>query len=275
MRTGAWASIAVIAGAAGIAGAATFTTVNIGTGAGTRGAVLGGGTGAPSTEGGTNNSIVNIMSRMYLGTTDGDLAGVTGHLEGLIDFGNGVTARRIADADVNPLTQVLHLHLGSAGAVDQVWRDGVVSFVARARYAGYDQYFGYREGLTAGGFTGGGFAVSSGFDSGPGGILNIGSPVDLQWMRANNAAGTVNPHYSYDANNVAGRDQMVAWEVFGMGGGRRYVLGFEDINKGGSPDDRDFNDLVIELAVIIPLPSAGGMALAGLGVLALRRRREV
>ena len=271
MRTGAWAAIAAIAGAAGIAGAATFTTVNIGTGAGTRGAVLGGGTGAPSTEGGTNNSIVNIMSRMYLGTTDGDLAGVTGHLEGLIDFGNGVTARRIADADVNP-TQVLPAP-GQRPARSTRCGDGVVSFVARARFAGYDQYFGYREGLTAGGFTGGGFAVSSGFDSGPGGILNIGSPVDLQWMRANNAAGTVSPHSpttpttSPDATRWS-PGKSSAWAAAVA------TCSASDINKGGSPDDRDFNDLVIELAVIIPLPSAGGMALAGLGVLALRRRRE-
>lgn len=271
---------------AGLAHSGTFTPVNLGSGA-TRGSITGGINSSaghlPSNEGGTNNSLVNIMARMYTNTNTTNLAGVTGSVEGNtlatgINFGNGITAVRVFDANAGG---PLHLGLGSAGKQDQAWRDGVVTFEAHARYAGYMQHFGYRQGLAAGAFQTSDSTLdipSQGFydTGGPTATLTIGTPVDFQWMRANNNTGLDNPQYSFDANNWQQRDQMVTWEIFGFNDGkRRYVIGFEDINQGGSPDDRDFNDLVVELRVdnIVPLPSATGMAMASFGLLALRRRR--
>ncbi|MDX2130973.1 MAG: DUF4114 domain-containing protein [Planctomycetota bacterium] len=257
---------------------AGYTTVNIGSSAATRGAVTGGGNGAPSGENGGPNSLVNILSRMYNGTTS--TAGITGSINGDLFLNGSVTARRIEDFNAgspSALANVFNLAGGVSGAggdLDQVWSDGTVRLEARARYAGYSQFFGYRTSLTAGGFTGGVTSVASGYnDPAAGTLVNIGSPVSFMWMRANNAAGTNNAHYSYAALNVAQRDQMVAWEILGAGGGRRFVVAFEDINQGGSPDDRDFNDLVMEL-VVIPLPTGAGLSMAGLGVLAFRRRRS-
>ena len=268
---------------AGSASAGTFTGVNLGNTAATRGSITGGLTSSagyqPSKEGGTNNSLANIMSRMYKGTTS--LAGVTGSIEGTLNFGNGISAVRVFDAGA---PGPLHLGLGAAGVQDQVWRDGVVNFSTKARYAGYQQHFGYRTGLAAGNFAGSDSLLdvpSQGFFTvgAPEATLTIGSPIDFQWMRANDNAGSINRQFSVDGNNYQGRDQMVTWEIFGFNDGkRRYVVGFEDINQGGNPDDRDFNDLVIELSVLdnttIPLPSGAGMGLAGLGVLSFRRRRR-
>jgi hypothetical protein len=256
---------------------AGYTVVNIGNSAATRGAVTGGGTGAPSSEGGTNNSIVNILSHIYNGTTS--TSGITGSIEGDMNLGGGITARRIADFGGDVFAQILHLASGSAGALDQVWQDGVVQFEARARYAGYEQHFGFQTLDNANNLSGAGFGgpsihvqnSGSGFTAFGSETFNIGSPVNFTWMRANNAAGTSNAQYSLASLNVAQRDQMVAWEILGTGG-RRYVLAFEDINQGGSPDDRDFNDLVIEL-VVIPLPSGAGLTMAGMTLLAFRRRR--
>lgn len=283
-------AVAAMAVAAGAAHAGTFTAVNLGTGA-TRGGVTGGINSSaghlPSTEGGTNNSLANIMSRMYRGTTNlgavGILPAVAGSIQGNtlltgLNLGNGITAVRVFDAGAGG---PLHLGLGSTGKQDQMWRDGVVIFETKARYAGYSQHFGYRTGASAGNFNANDSVLdiaSQGFFDigGPAATLTIGSPVDFQWMRANNNNGSDNPQFSLDGNNWQDRDQMVTWEIFGHNDGkRRYVIGFEDINQGSNPDDRDFNDLVVELTVdnIVPLPTAGGMALAGLGVLAVRRRR--
>jgi hypothetical protein len=271
---------AAMVASAGLARAGTFTDVNLGSSFATRGNIAGGINSSaghlPSTEGGTNNSLANIMARMYMGTSN--LTNVSGDIEGTLTFGNtGVTAVRVFDGGAGG---PLHLGLGGAGKQDQLWRDGVVTFETKARYAGYAQNFGYRVGATPGGFEGGTAVLDvsqQGFqDNGPFATLTIGSPTDFQWMRANSSNGLTNPQYSLDGNNHQGRDQMVTWEIFGFADGkRRYVIGFEDINQGFNPDDRDFNDLVVEITVdnIVPLPTAGGMALAGLGALALRRRR--
>lgn len=197
-------AVAACMGAVGAAHGGTFTPVNLGT-SGTRGAITGGLNSSnghlPSSEGGTKNSLANIMSRMYKGSAS--LSGVTGSIEGTLNFGNGITAVRIFDAGASG---PIHLGQGAAGKQDQLWRDGVVTFETKARYAGYSQHFGYRIGTGAGAFNGSDSLLdipSQGFFSvaGPEATLTIGAPLDFQWMRANSNNGLTNPQFSRNSNN--------------------------------------------------------------------------
>jgi len=241
--------------AAGTANAG-FTTVNTGN-------TFGGGLGATG-GGGSELNIVKIMESIPgYGAYSAGAVGTT------LTFTGGGSAKRVEDFGSGG---VLTLVNGSAGALDQKWKDGTVTFEAHARFAGFGQAFGYNTALDNSTFattvtqiTGSGLGASGS------GVFTIGAG-DFQWMRADNLAGA-NRQFSIEANNAGACDQMVAWEIFGFAGQKRYLLAFEDIVGSGS--DRDFNDLVMELVVVIPPPSAGGMGLAGLLVLGVRRRRSV
>lgn len=251
-----WSSISALAlmcGGAGMAQAG-FTAVN---------------TSSPS----DGVSVVNILARIYTGNFD---TTVTGNVDGILNFGNGVTASRIADYGGSGATDVgstTHLNLGGASTNDQIWQDGVVHLQARSRYAGYEQNFGFQTGATTSGpgFSNTALSIAAGFsDGGVGDDVSIGSAVDFRWMRADDSAGTTNVLTSRASDN-GDVDQMIAFEIFGVNGGRRYVVFFEDIGAGEG--DRDFNDLAMEI-VAIPLPTGGGIAAASLGALALFRRRR-
>ena len=270
------AAIAAMSGTA-LAG---FTTVN--TNSNTTTSNFGGGAGATG-GGGGERSVVEILSRMYSGLGSFSVANTTGTIEGDLLITNGsntITARRVHDNIANTAmtgnatTNILNLATGSFSApntptaLDGVWSDGTVTAMARARYAGNDQVFGYTLGTAATNFSGTTVSVAQGFDDGgPGNMISIGSSSAFQWMRQK-SNGT-NQIWSFAENNANDNDRMVAWEILGFGS-KRYVLAFEDINPGG---DQDYNDLVIEIDLVIPLPHASGMALAGLGILGLRRRR--
>ncbi len=265
------ASIVALVGAASLANAG-FTTVQTGS-------TFGGDVGSPS----DSTSVVNILSRMYAGTFDTSSTGsnVTGSVYGILNIGT-VTATRIHDfdqnfsddvADQNQLGNVLQLGAGAAGSTDQVWQDGTVTFEARARYAGYSQFFGFRSGASGGsGFSNTAISVDPGYDGSSSNGISIGSGSPFRWMRANDSGGTDNVQLSLASENAqeagVSNDQMIAFEINDGSGTRKYVLFFEDIDNGG---DRDFNDLAIELSVI-PLPSGAALGMAGLGLLAIRRR---
>lgn len=262
------AIVAALAGAASFANAG-FTTVQTG-------GTFGGGNANGASDG---TSVVNILSRMYGGDFDTSVTGVTGSIYGTLNIG-GVTATRVHDflgsddvLNQNVLGSVLQLGAGAAGSTDQVWQDGTVTFEARARYAGDAQFFGFRAGDSGGsGFTNTAISVGPGYDGTLSNGISIGSGNPFRWMRANNSAGDDNVQLSRASENAqeanVSNDQMIAFEIDDGSGTRRYVLFFEDIDVGG---DRDFNDLAIELSVI-PLPTGAALGMAGMGLLAIRRR---
>jgi hypothetical protein len=291
------AAISTIVAAAGAANAGV-TFVNTG-------GTFSGGTGGPSSENigsdpafNGSKSIVRIMNRMLTGQTaqltnaNAATFGVSGDVGDTLYFNgnnavNGagvITARRIQDF-VGSATGVGSQIFLEAGVVngnqtDQVWHDGTVSYEARARYAGQTQWFGIKNGDgTAAGSTSNGFSapttgptsveVGAGFVANGSETIEVGANA-FRWMRASNQAGSSGKVFSRASNNsTSGIDNMIAFEIFdNIPGQRRYILGFEDTNTG----DRDFNDLVIELVVSIPLPTGAAMGMAGLGLLAIRRR---
>jgi len=179
-----------------------------------------------------------------------------------IDFSNGaLIATRLSDTGFGGVLDAWAANIASAD--DQLWTAPQIEVTAVARYASYEQEFGYS--LNGGAFTsllavnGSGMAVTGD------GNLALAPGDTLSWIRTGPQGGTWS---SVVADNADGFDHMVSYQVTGLGDGwKRYLLFWEDLRNGG---DRDFNDLVGEIAVV---PEPASLLLVALGGLALRWRR--
>jgi len=226
-----------------------------------------------------------ILDHIYGGT----------FLQAGVDYTNGVVvAHRIFDtaAAAGRGTRPFNLledgdqstaPLNTTGTdpTDQLWTADSVSCTAAARYALYNQNFGFFDGTSGGNYSplfnlgGTGFNVS-----GSASIGNLGGHI-WRWSRnGDNATLT-----SKNADNAAGIDHMVTYQInfiSNTGGSapgsadvKTYLLFWEDKLPNDNPD-YDYNDLVVEIraqSTSIPEP-ASALGAASLALLAgLRRRR--
>lgn len=185
-----------------------------------------------------------------------------------LNYTNGVvTATRMDDFGIGGL---LNLALGAPGSADDmVWNDGIAAAAAAARYAAFDQKFGYFDGAAGGAFTeifdtsGSGFAVSGS------GLVDFAGGT-WRWGRS----GGPNLHSSLESENADQVDHMVTYQITGAGGETTWLLFFEDKNVGDEHADFDYNDLVVEVRAV-PTPLAASMGILGFAGVCGRRGRRI
>ena len=173
-------------------------------------------------------------------------------------------------------------------SLDQQWGNlGTAEVIAKAKYAGYSQTFGYITGASGGAFVPLFSITQSGLLTGISAQFTVAqSGESFRW--GDDPNGTSQPPGLWSAlqsDNAAdgGQDHMVTWLITGAAGHPdnhvgAFVIAFEDLSGLG---DRDYNDLVVEVRGVsdgaVPLPATLALVaagLAGLGALRIRARRQ-
>lgn len=185
--------------------------------------------------------------------------GGTFNNSGSRDFSNGsIFADRLKDSSWSSPT-------------DQIWAAGKYNAKIVAKEADYSHTFGYVAG-------------SSGNTNNFQGLLdtdNVGSETSVtldgsfRWAIKLDHSDGGRLFTSREKDNYNDRDHMVSYALYNAAGNIfGYALFFED-KKHNS--DKDFNDVAV-LLTLVPAPQAaamGLMGLAGVGVLAGRRRTKI
>ncbi|WP_428938023.1 PEP-CTERM sorting domain-containing protein [Fontivita pretiosa] len=206
-----------------------------------------------------------------------------------LDFTNGqITAVRIDDfpdpqPGRAPLFEPLNI-IGENGSDDQTWFADYRVASAEAKFAVYDQNFGYFAGPAGGSYTmlfdqtGWGYQVQGDAD-----LTRLAGQI-LRWGRG----GEGRILSSKPSDNADGRDHMVTYRIefnqipsldqppqpqFQL---TTWLLFWEDKFEGEQLADFDFNDLVVEVkALPIPEPATiSGLLLGGAAMGLTRSRRR-
>jgi len=175
---------------------------------------------------------------------------------------DGVTAYRAYDFD----DEFIYIHVFSGGPcdVDQIWTDGEVTTTAAAKYAGYDQAFGWNGGGLGTDFI---ELVDDSNIGQPGVGFTITEDEEFLW----GYQATSQDWWSWTDKNDPNEDHMVTYFIEGASPDEAvWAIFMEDVcfTEGS---DRDYNDFVVEIRAI---PEPATICLLALGGLALRRKRK-
>jgi hypothetical protein len=190
----------------------------------------------------TGRSLASIMNELITGSN----AEPSGPIGVQLDFGNSVYANRIQDTDsLGGIGSALPFDLGNSTSVQSL----SLQFTSAGTSTGLPISF---EGNST---------------------LITDPPIDdieisagsFRWIRSNG----IDPDLSSEASlNANAADRMVAFEIDSSNpDARSFIIAFE------TDGDNAFNDLVVEFVItLIPLPTGAAMGMAGMGLLAIRRR---
>ena len=196
---------------------------------------------------------------------------------GSVDFSNGLLlAKRVDDFFFGEAGDPLDMGgpTGGEDDTDQTWRAPFTNAIAEARFAAFEQSFGYFLGSSGGTFQELFDVEGEGYDVTGQAPLPVIANQLLRWGR-NGDNGLFS---SRIADNTDNQDHMVTYQILDAvptaGGGDpriRWVVFWEDIRSGEPFEDWDFNDLVVEITAI---PEPASFASFGLlALLGMRRRR--
>jgi len=156
-------------------------------------------------------------------------------------------------------------------APDELWRniDGLAS--AQAKFAGADQDFGYLPDVTGGAFQSIFTVTADGYLGGsPSAALPIAQTGDI--FRFTDQPSGYPLWSSQVSDNSDGMDHMQTYSITGGSSAGNYVIAWEDLPEESS--DVDYQDLVVEVSGVHPVPEPATILLLGLGALALRRKNR-
>lgn len=211
---------------------------------------------------GSEQNVSSILGILFGGTFNA----VGG--PGSLDLGNGsITAQRIADGNVGgPMS--LTASIGTLSTSDgQTWSGSQVGFEVKAKYAGDNSVFGWRDDTNGGAFS----LVTNTGNIGTSGSFNVSSA--FRWVLQDLSTGlefTSRIGDNLDSSG-ASHGQLVTYRMTGSGFTTpTWALFWEDRIGGGA--DYDYNDSVIVISAMIPAP--GSVATGALGLVLVGRRRR-
>lgn len=192
--------------------------------------------------------------------------------------GSDISALRVYDFD-DLLYNTTHVYNHLETDVDQIWTDGVVTVTAYAKYASWEQSFGWNQGGTEGS----NFQELVDYSDigGDGVTFQITAGQEFLWghqAKGNPKCGwwytEQEEWWSKESENGwcgYGEDHMVSYYIEGLSQDEAVWLIFMEDVKFHDGSDRDYNDFVVE---IIAIPEPLTIGLVSLGALFLRRRRK-